>query len=65
MAGNRTNGEPAFAWEFLVLLGDEIGAEDARALLRDFMTDASARLQILETGCSRANCACRARRRTR
>jgi len=40
--------EPAFAADSFALLGAEIGAEDARALLRDFMTDAAARLEILE-----------------
>ncbi len=40
--------EPAFAFDSFALLGAEIGAEDARALLRAFMTDASARLTILD-----------------
>lgn len=45
--------QPAFAQEpfaqnSFALLGAEIGAEDARALLRAFMKDAAARLEILE-----------------
>jgi CheY-like chemotaxis protein/HPt (histidine-containing phosphotransfer) domain-containing protein/anti-sigma regulatory factor (Ser/Thr protein kinase) len=40
--------EPAFEFEPFALLGAEIGAQDARLLLRDFMHDASARLDILE-----------------
>jgi len=39
---------PAFAFESFALLGAEVGGADARVLLSDFMTDASARLEILE-----------------
>ncbi|MBB4196549.1 signal transduction histidine kinase/HPt (histidine-containing phosphotransfer) domain-containing protein/ActR/RegA family two-component response regulator [Rhodoblastus sphagnicola] len=41
-------GAPAFAYDSFALLGAEVGPEDARDLLRDFMTDASARLEIIE-----------------
>ena len=40
---------PAFAPDSFALLGAEIGAEDARALLGAFMEDASARLKIIDS----------------
>ncbi len=40
--------DPAFEYESFALLGAEVGAEDARLLLRDFMENASARLDLLE-----------------
>jgi signal transduction histidine kinase/HPt (histidine-containing phosphotransfer) domain-containing protein/ActR/RegA family two-component response regulator len=40
--------EPAFEFESFALLGAEVGAEDARVLLREFMHHAQARLDIIE-----------------
>jgi HPt (histidine-containing phosphotransfer) domain-containing protein len=42
--------EPAFEFESYALLGAEIGDEDARDLLREFMHHAQSRLDLIESG---------------